>query len=84
MGDVHDHGNNRRPVPVHPAKPRIDQPADRAFLEEFDEARFARWALHHGVDRFSGITAASLRQQEREAWDRLIRYLLTLPPPPNR
>jgi hypothetical protein len=62
------------------AKPERAQrfaPADRVVVEAFADLRKAR---HLKSYQFSGLSPAGVQRLERKAWDRLIDYLIKLPP----
>ena len=40
-------------------------------------------AHHLKSNQFPGISPGSVQRFERKAWDRLIDYLIKLPPPPS-
>ena len=58
--------------------PRFIQ-ADLVVVEAFADLREAR----HLKSKFPGISPGAVQQFEREAWKRLIDYLIQLPPLPS-
>ncbi len=58
---------------------RFEQ-ADREVVEVFADLHEAR---HLKDDTFSGISPGAVQRFERKAWDRLIDYLIKLPPLQN-
>ena len=58
------------------AKP---QQADRVVMEVFADLHEAR----HLRGKFPAMSRGALQQFEREAWNRLIDYLIKLPPLPS-
>jgi hypothetical protein len=55
---------------------RFEQ-ADRVVVEAFADLHEAR---HLKNNSLSGISPGAVQQFERKAWDRLIDYLIKLPP----
>jgi hypothetical protein len=53
--------------------------ADRVVVEVFDDLREAR----HLRSKFPAMSRGALQQFERKAWNRLIDYLIKLPPLPS-
>jgi hypothetical protein len=61
------------------AKPQRAQrfvQADRVVVEAFADLHEAR----HLKSKFPGISQGAVQQFERKAWNRLIDYLIALPP----
>ncbi len=58
---------------------RFEQ-ADRVVVEVFADLREAR---HLKDNSLSGISPSAVQRFERKAWDRLLDYLIKLPPLPN-
>jgi hypothetical protein len=57
---------------------RFEQ-ADRVVVQAFAELHEAR----HLRSKFPAMSRGALQQFERKAWDRLIDYLIKLPPLPS-
>jgi hypothetical protein len=53
--------------------------ADRVVVEVFDDLHEAR----HLRSKFPAMSRGALQQFERKAWNRLIDYLIKLPPLPS-
>jgi hypothetical protein len=53
--------------------------ADRVVVEAFADLHEAR----HLKSKFPGISRGAVQQFERKAWNRLIDYLIALPPLPS-
>ncbi len=65
------------------AKPKRVQrfePADRVVVEVFADLQEAR---HLKSETSPEISPGAVQRFERKAWDRLIDYLIKLPPLPN-
>ena len=58
---------------------RFEQ-ADRVVVEVFVDLHEAR---HLKTNSLSGISPGAVQRFERKAWDRLLDYLITLPPLPS-
>ena len=58
---------------------RFEQ-ADRVVLEVFDDLQEARYLKNN---QLPGISASVAQRFERKAWNRLIDYLIKLPPLPS-
>jgi hypothetical protein len=58
---------------------RFEQ-ADRVVVEAFADLHEAR---HLKSNQFPGISPGAVQLFERKAWDRLIDYLIKLPPLPS-
>ena len=58
---------------------RLEQ-ADYAVVKAFADLRKARYLKSN---QFPGIPLDTVQRFERKAWDRLIDYLIKLPPLPN-
>jgi hypothetical protein len=66
-----------REPPAKPERAQRFEPADRVGVEAFADLREAR---HLKSTQFSGLSPAGVQRLERKAWDRLIDYLIKLPP----
>ena len=64
-----------KPERVH----RFEQ-ADRAVVEVFADLREARYLKNNELP---GLSPSVVQRFERKAWDRLIDYLIKLPPLPS-
>ena len=53
------------------------EPADRVVVEAFADLHKAH---HLKSNQFAGISPDAVQRFERKAWDRLIDYLIKLPP----
>src|SRR4029077_16727301 len=53
--------------------------ADRVVVEAFADLHEAR----HLKSKFPAMSRGALQQFERKAWNRLLDYLIKLPPPPD-
>ena len=67
---------NRRAKPERPQ--RFEQ-ADRVVVEAFADLHEAR----HLRSKFPAMSRGALQEFERKAWNRLIDYLIKLPPLPS-
>jgi hypothetical protein len=54
--------------------------ADRVVMKAFADLHKARYLSNH---RFPGMSPEAVQRFERKAWDRLIDYLIKLPPLPH-
>jgi hypothetical protein len=54
--------------------------ADRMVVEAFADLQKAH---HLKSNQFAGMSPAAVQRFERKAWDRLIDYLIKLPPLPS-
>ena len=64
------------------AKPQRAQQfvqADRVVMEVFADLHEAR----HLRSKFPAMSRGALQEFERKAWNRLLDYLIELPPPPD-
>ncbi len=68
---------NRRAKPERAQ--RFEQ-ADCAVIKVFSDLKKAR---HLKSNQFPGISSDAVQRFERRAWDRLIDYLIKLPPLPS-
>ena len=55
------------------------EPADRVVVEAFADLNEAR----HLRSKFPAMSRGALQQFERKAWNRLVDYLIRLPPLPS-